>query len=279
MAASWSRNQVDADGRACDLIVVYRTEAGELVMAPPGTDFIAAGAVFISGVANPDFALALGTMVNKREPLVLADDAIEATDTGADTLTLTAHEYQTGDGPIRNDITIGNLLAATDYWIRKVDADKISLYPTLADAYADTNKLNLNLDATGNTLSDTASTKRGVWGHFTYTATQAETDHGFPETVVIVDGEVDGLDFLRMNSAGAYTTVTMASGADSVLDTVLENGLTVSDALRIILRSLAAKFSKSGSVWQFRDMADTKDSHHGTVTSAGRIDADIDDAT
>jgi hypothetical protein len=74
-------------------------------------------------------------------------------------------------------------------------------------------------------------------------------------------------------------SVTLERSGSALLDEVLESGHTVGDALRLMLRECAAKFSITGSVIQFRDIADTKDSHHGTVTASGRTDAGIDDAT
>jgi hypothetical protein len=278
MAAGWAKNEVAAIKRRADMIIQYWDGSGH-IMAPPGTDFVAAGAVFISGVESPDFALALGTLTNKRRPLVIADDVVESVDTGADTLTLTAHSYQTGDGPLDSDEVMGPVAIGDDIWIGKIDANTIAVYTTLADAYADTNRVALAGTETGATISDNATTERGMWGHFTYQATQAETNHDAPETAILIDGEVDGLDFRRMNGGGAYTTVGMETSSDDFGAVELENGLTRDDAMRIVLRTLAAKFSKSGNVWQYRDMADSKDSHHGTVTSAGRIDAGIDDAT
>lgn len=282
MAASWAKNEVTAAKRRCDLLVRYLAADGMLTPAPPSTDFIAAGAVFISGTASPKYALALGTMTNKRRPLVVADLTFTAA-SGTDLLTATAHGLETGDGPIRVSNSGGalptGLAAATDYWVIKVSADTFKLATSLTNAYAGT-AIDITADGSGTqTLSDTASTERGIWGEFVYEATQAETNHDAPETAVIVDGTVSSLDFRRMNTAGAYTTVTMISSASDWGSVELENGITRDDAMRIKLRTLAAKFSKTGNDYVYRDMADTKDSHHGTVTGAGRIDAAIDDAT
>jgi hypothetical protein len=277
MAAGWARNEVTAEARRCGMIVKYLDPSGLLVMAPPGTDFMAAGVVFVCGVTSPNFALALGTMTNQRQPLVVASDLVESVDTGADTLELTAHDYQTGDGPFDSDEVMGPIAIGDDFWVRKIDDDNIAIYTTLADAYADTNRVALAGTETGATISVSASTERGVWGHFIYEATQGETDHGAPETIVIVDGIVDGLDFRRMNDAGAYTTNGMETAADAWGAVEIEDGVTRDQTLRLLLRGEAAPFTKVGNVITHRDLADTKDSHHGTITASGRSDTEIDD--
>jgi hypothetical protein len=69
--------------------------------------------------------------------LALDDDDVESVDAGDDELTLTAHEYETGDGPVRLTTT-GTLPAglslATDYWIEVVDANTIRLATSFPDA-------------------------------------------------------------------------------------------------------------------------------------------------
>lgn len=71
------------------------------------------------------------------KPLVLADDVIELIDPSTDTLTLTAHVYLTGDGPVRleNTGTLANgLLEDHDYWIIKTGADTVQLADSFVDA-------------------------------------------------------------------------------------------------------------------------------------------------
>lgn len=268
-SGGWARNEPVAAKRRVSVSVA--SESG--TPAPPESNFIGGGMVFISGVSQPNYVLALGSMTNNRRELDLSNDTVEATDTGADTLTLTAHLYESGDGPIQSDTTAGNLIATTDYFVRKIDANKIALYPTLADAYADTNRLNLNVDATGAVLSTVTASQRGVWGEFTYEATQAETDHPAKETLILVDGP----GFRRMMFAGGGATVVMQEPASTAFDQVSENGRTYGQQLRIIYRTLAAKFSKTGNDYVYRDDADTKDSHSGTVTAAGRTARNIID--
>lgn len=279
MSAVWSKNQTDAAKRRADMIVMS-WDGSSYIPAPPGTDFVAAGAVFFCGTSAPDLVLAAGTLTNKRRALVVADDTFTATH-GTETFTAVAHGLETGDGPIRLTTTTtlpAGLSLATDYWVIKVDADNFQLAASLADAYAGT-EVPISDNGTGtHTLSDTADTERGIWGHFSYLATQAETNHDGPESVIIVDGQVDGLDFRRMNNAGAYTTVNMSSSADDFWDTVIENGHSASDLLRGIARQNLATRIKSGTTETTRDLADSKDSHHGTVTASGRV-ATIDDLT
>lgn len=102
-------------------------------------------------------------ITHERKALVIADDAVESVDAGADTLTLTAHGLLTGDGPIRFTTT-GTLPAGlaidTDYWIIKVDADTIQLAARFLDTVSST-PINLTSAGTGtHTLVDTADTVR-----------------------------------------------------------------------------------------------------------------------
>lgn len=96
-------------------------------------------------------------------PLVVADDQVEAVDTGTDELTLTAHAYQTGDGPVRlttTGVLPAPLSAAIDYWVIKSGANAIKLATSLVNANAD---VAINLTDVGSgvhTVVDTASTVR-----------------------------------------------------------------------------------------------------------------------
>ncbi len=273
MGARWQKNEVAATKRRCDLLV----QKSDGTLAPRGTDFIALGYVFVSGVNSPDYDLAVGTLTNKRRPFTtLADFTFTAAVT--DVCTKVAHTTETGDGPVRLTTTTtlpAPLALATDYWIIKIDADTFYLATTLANAYAGT-RVDITTTGTGtHTVDITTSTKRGIDGHFTYQATQAETNHSAPETSVIIDGTL----YERSIGWGAYTTVEMSTEAADIGSTILEGSTTRDDAQRIILRTLAAKFSVTAGVLQFRDLADTKNSHHGTITASGRVAAVIDDAT
>ncbi len=73
----------------------------------------------------------------EENPLTLADDASESVSAAANTLTLTAHAYVTGDGPVQLTTTgtlPGGLEFLTDYWIIVVDANTISLAVSHYDA-------------------------------------------------------------------------------------------------------------------------------------------------
>lgn len=273
MGAQWAKNEVTAAKRRCSLLVVMADGS----FSPRGTDFMALGYVYICGATAPHFAVALGTMTNQRIPLVHPDKVVETVDTGTDALEIGAHDYETGDGPFVSDEAMGSNPPGIEFWIIVDDSSHVGLATSLADAYAGT-RVAMSGTEDGATLSDTPDTERGLDGHFEYEATQAETNHDGPETIVMVHSPDSG-DYDRDVGAGAWTTVAMLSTASDWGSVELENGLTRDDGLRIILRTNAAKFSKTGNDYVYRDMADTKDSHHGTVTSSGRIDADIDDPT
>lgn len=274
MSAKWAKNEVTAAKRRCGMIIKYLDASGLLVPAPPGTDFIGAGAVFVCGATAPKAALALGTLTNQRRPLVVADFTITATDTVNDRVTKVAHGLETGDGLITPTTTAGGLVLGTPYYAIKFDADQFSLALSPALAYAGT-KVDITASVNGMIFQDLpGSTERGWWGHFEYEATIPETNHDAPETLVVVDGIVGGLDFRRMNDAGAYTTVTMDNAA-AAFDQISENGKTYGQQIRIIYRTLAAKFTKVGNDYVYRNDADSLDSHTGTVTSAGRTARNI----
>lgn len=279
MSAIWAKNEVTAVKRRCGLLVRKNDDT----FAPRGTDFNGVGVTLVCGVNSPDFDDASGTVTNQRRLLGFESNfTIEAVDAVTDdTLQLTGHDFETGDGPVQfsgGDIPDG-LVAATDYWLIKFDVDNVQVAETLADAYAGT-FIDL-LDAGSGTITLVATgldTERGLDGHFVYEATQAETNHNARETIVIIDMG-GGSDYDRDLDGGAYTSVAMEGSGDDVLDAVLESGHTVADALRVILRTCAANFAVSAGVQTFRDIADTKDSHHATITSTSRTDATIDDAT
>lgn len=271
MGARWQKNEVTATKRRCDLLV----QKSDGTLAPRGTDFITLGYVYISGVGSPNYTLAVGTMTNKRKPLIVADDTFTAA--VDDTCTAVAHGLETGDGPVRLTTTTtlpAGLALATDYWIIRITADTFKLATSLANAYAGT-AVDITGTGTGtHTLSDTASTQRGLDGHFTYEATQAETNHDAPESSVIIDGA----NYERSSGWGAYTTVEMGSET-AIFDQIAEGAHSYGDLVRGIARTLLAKFSKTGNDYVFRDLADSKNSHTGTVTASGKTAAGITDLT
>lgn len=99
---------------------------------------------------------------DKRKRLVLADDVVESV--AASQLTLTAHAYLTGDGPIRFETT-GTLPAplqsGVDYWAVKTGANTIKIADTFKRAIAAV-PVTLTLSGgTGvHTIVDTAKTVR-----------------------------------------------------------------------------------------------------------------------
>jgi len=72
-------------------------------------------------------------------PLVLAADVVEAVAPATDRLTLTAHAYQRGDGPVRissSGTAPAGLATGVDYWVIVVDANTIQLAASYYDARA-----------------------------------------------------------------------------------------------------------------------------------------------
>jgi hypothetical protein len=85
-------------------------------------------------------------------------------------LTAASHGLLTGDGPFQvsnsGGALPGGLVAATDYWIVKVDGNTFKLAASFADAMAGTT-IALSTDGTGTqTLADTSATKRLHWHNY-----------------------------------------------------------------------------------------------------------------
>lgn len=274
MSATWAKNEVSATKRGCLLIV---TDDGG-IPASPGLDFITMGGVFVVGANAPNADLATGTLTNVRRALAFSSFTFTADNTN-EQLTKTTHGLETGDGPINVSNAGGalptGLAAATAYYVIKVDANTLKLATSLSNAYAGT-AINLTTNGTGTqTLAAATGCKRGVWGHFWYVATQAETNHDAPEMAVMVDYT----GYLRMNGGGAHTSVNMATSAADVWAQTMEGAYTFADGMRILVRGEAAPYSIASGVYTIRDLANSKNSHHGTITGSGRSATAIDDAT
>ncbi len=146
--------------------------AGKVVWArQPGSPRPAAPAIIMEISAIDDAGQSWTDVDNMS--LTFADLTISAVDDTADTLTITGHGLLTGDGPVRIGSTgtvPGGLLAATDYWVIKVDDDTIQLAASFVDSGGtqpdgSTNPqaaIDITSAGTGTiTLADTADTLRG----------------------------------------------------------------------------------------------------------------------
>ena len=273
MSAVWAKNEVTAAKRRCKMLV----QKSDGTLAPRGTDFIALGMVFIAGVNAPNYDLAVGTLTNDRRALVVADFTFTAAT--SDVCTKVAHGLQTGDGPVRLTTTgtlPAGLALATDYWIIWIDADTFYFATSLANAYAGT-RVDITTTGTGtHTVSDTASTQRGLDGHFTYQATQAETNHDCPETCVIIDGAL----YERSSGWGGFTTADMR-GATEGFEAICEGARTYGDIHRalasLVLSTPVANFSTGLYVWKSLDGVKTRFS--GEISGTQRSNLVIGDLT
>lgn len=252
-----------------------------------GTDFISLGIVFLRGANTPNLDLPLGTMTNERRAMSSAEATARTftytADATTDQLHKVAHLLETGDGTCvtsnSGGALPGGLAAATPYYVIKVDADNFKVATSLANAYA-----GIAIDITSNGSGTNTWTpqipgmQRGMDGRFVYRLTQAETDIDVNEMEVIVDSGSSG-DYQLGSSGGGSAVITLsADGSDWA--GLLEAGHTRDDALRALFRGEVAKKNKSGTTITTRDVADTKDSHTGTVTSAGgRTAVTINDLT
>lgn len=199
-------------------------------LAPRSTDFTGYVTVSQSGSSIPG----TGTISNYRRALTLSDDVVEATDTGADTVTMTGHAYETGDGPVRVDTTVGGLSTGVDYWLVAVGAggNTVAFAASAADAYAGT-YINLTADVTGVTVTAsyaTYSTKRGVDGHFDYVIPQTETNFDGCELVVEILGH-----------ATYYAFSSCGHGPSQIqgFESTAEGSYTQGDIARLIVAMVA----------------------------------------
>jgi hypothetical protein len=272
--AIWDKNETLARKRRVDLLV--RADSGDL--ADRGTDFMALAIVYLSLSNSTDLTTALGTMTNKRIPINAPTGTFTA-DSTTDQLAKTAHGLETGDGPLFVNVSGGTLAAplaaATPYYGIKIDDDHVKLATSLANAYAGT-AINLTTNGTG-TQSFVANLSfqcsRGVDGLFTYEATQAETNRDDNEILLLVDGT----GYSLANNAGGRASIVM--NPNDGWESTLGDGLTRNEGLLLVTRDAVAPINKSGSDYIVRDVNDTKDSHHGTITAAGRSGTGVDDPT
>lgn len=209
MSATWQHNpSPPASRRRAGLIVVDV----DGVLCPRQYDL--SSITCICGISSPHFVAAAGTITNQRRPLVAPDPlpenwgTIQGVDAVADTMTMASHGYELGDGAVRFTAGTppGGLSLGVDYWVIPVDANTFKLASSLANAYAGT-AIDLTSTTTGATLSILSSSTRGLDGHFVYEATESEVKHDGAETIVIVDGTLNGKNFRRSSGAGAYSTV------------------------------------------------------------------------
>ncbi|HSN26959.1 MAG TPA: hypothetical protein VLT45_11750 [Kofleriaceae bacterium] len=281
---TWRKNEPTPTKREA---VLQIWNSSTSLPADRGTDFIALGIVWIRGANTPNLDVAAGTMTNERRTFTSAELTAATftytADATTDLITKVAHGLQTGDGAFTTSNTggalPGGLATLTSYYVIKVSADTFRVATSIANAYANTYvDITSNGSGTNTWIPPAGACFRGMDGRFVYRATQAETNHDANEMEIIIDDGGAG-NYALKNSAGGSAVVTMNSdGTD--WSGILEGSVTRDMALRILLRGEAAKKTISGATITTRDLADTKNSHHGDVTAAGgRISAVIDDAT
>jgi len=133
----------------------------ELTAAIDGTAESLTGALaYVLRWLKPDGTLSTVSVIGAtRATLVIADDVVESVDATLDTLTLTAHAFLTGDGPVQLTTTgtlPAGLATATDYWVIKAGANTLSLSATLGGAAVGIADVGTGV----HTIVDTASTQR-----------------------------------------------------------------------------------------------------------------------
>lgn len=267
MAAGIAKNEVTASKRRAVLEVVKLSDNS---FCPRGTSL---AAYLYVGASVASIALATGTLSNVRRALTFTSFTFTAS-SATDQLTKVAHALETGDGPINVSNSGGALpaplAAATPYYVIKVDADNIKLATSVANAYAGT-AIDLTTNGTGTqTLAAATGCERGMDGFFLYEFTQAETN---------VDGSELGVWIVPESTYQAFTSIAFNNGVADIWNYVLENGRTAGDLMRLTVRSLVARFTKTGNDYVIRDLANSKDSHSSTVTASGKTASSVIDPT
>ncbi len=95
-------------------------------------------------------------------------------------------------------------------------------------------------------------------------------------TVINLTTSGSGVLYVEPAVFRSRTSVGLTPSVSSFLDDVAENGVTWRQALLGVVRQNLATRTKSGTTETTRNLGNTKDSHHGTVTASGRV-ATIDD--
>lgn len=94
-------------------------------------------------------------------PVTIADDDVNTVDFANNELDLTSHVYETGDGPVQlttTDTLPTGLATGTDYYVRDLGANSISLHTTRAGAVANTGQVTFSDGGTGtHTIVDVQS--------------------------------------------------------------------------------------------------------------------------
>ena len=103
--------------------------------------------------------------------------------------------------------------------------------------------------------------------------------NAFAGTAITLSTDGSGVLYVEPAVYPGRTSVGMAAAADTAFEQTGEGSYTYGDLIRGIARTMLAKFSKSGNDFTWHDLADSKDSHTGTVTSSGRTAASITDLT
>lgn len=225
---AWNRNEPIASKRRALLFI--ETIDGE--PAPATTLFTGTNELLVDK-GDGKYVAAGGTLSTTDRPLVVADDVIEAVDTVNDRLTLTAHGLSTGDSFIQFTTTNtlpGGIIAATNYWIIRVDANTISIATSLANALAGV-KVDITSAGAGvNTLVDTANTTRLNDGCWMYEASQAEINYrgsyfgiriskaNFRDYALNVDLRDEQQQHAGVAVAGAGGTITLDAAASATND-------------------------------------------------------------
>lgn len=262
MSAVIQRNETAPANLGVDIEIESKLDGS---WAPRDTVFT--NYLFVS-IGSSTYKAAVGTLTNKRFPITLADDAVEATDTGLDQVTLTAHAYQQIDGPIVSDTAIGAVAPGTQVWIIVVDANTIAFATSLANAIAGT-RIDITAGINGAVLSYIpGTTTRGIDGQWTYIFAAAE---------VTVAGCEAAVSILGHGTYQGYSTADYVSSAN-IMDVVgSPDGATYGDMARAGYNQDTQLITKDVDGNYVVKRPDGADSHHGKITSDGRVVAAIDD--
>jgi hypothetical protein len=214
---------------------------------------------------DANYALATGTLTNKRLPLTGANFAFTA-DAATDKLHAVANTLEILDGPFQATTTGVlplNMALATDYWITPFGTDDFKISTSLPNAIAG-NYVDIGDAGTGvHTWNYQGGTERGVDGDFQYEFAQPETDQVANFLTVFIPG-------LAGTNAPARAIVALDSDAIG-FDAISEAGHTYGDEIRgmaAILFGLVSGWTTDNPQWLGLDGSTVR--IQGTTTLDGR---------
>lgn len=218
-------------------------------------------------------------------PLVFDDLVVESVSAAANTVTVTAHDLTTGDGPVRIDSTgtmPGGLLPDTDYWVVVPNANTLKF----AETFAQTGGTDIDGAPSGNTVTTIDITSVGT-GVITISST-ADTLRAGEEILQVARGvmkltldlECHTTDSVGLNMAVAVLhRVAARSTLPSQVALLAEAGIGVQEMgkVRAVRGHLDALLFEPRAMLEVTLAVASEDSESGTIIRSADLTPTYDD--